>query len=397
MQAEISYNTETYPPRGRAWPQFGDDVLQQTMSISDGVRQSLNLKKQAMSDFHKDNLQYHNLAPREERPPPLQDPSPAEALEMRTNDRGDDPPSFPRLQRGVPSAARPPGAVRYGDDDLPFTTPDYDMTPQRASVQEGLQLPSFGAGQGRAREAMRTQAPAEIGLRTPATPQIVSDMSVDQVSDADVVNRVDKRLRDVKLESDKQPRQMKVKSEPKAVKQEASHRGPGSTPSSSRPPPVPDDEVEVSGVTFNNNEDMSFWEQASANEMKAQLNLRYPQLLGDFKYKSRPELISTIRGLIRQNQWSQEAQPSRGRAGRSRSPPPRAALAPTEDDDDVEVSGVSWDQSTDLAYWNQQAASYIRQQLSAKFPNERQKFAFFTERKEYIDYITDLIKKKKYP
>ena len=84
MQAEISYNTETYPPRGRVWPQFGDDVLQQTMSISDGVRQSLNLKKQAMSDFHKENLQYHNLAPREERPPPLQDPPPAEALEMRT-------------------------------------------------------------------------------------------------------------------------------------------------------------------------------------------------------------------------------------------------------------------------------------------------------------------------
>jgi hypothetical protein len=286
--------------------------------------------------------------------------------------------------------------VYYGDDDLPFTTPDYEMTPQRGSVQEGLQAPTSGADQGRAREAMRTQAPAEIGLRTPATPQIVSDMSVDQVNDVDVANRVDKRLRDVKSESSKQPR-LKLKAESKAVKQEASHRGPGST-SSSRRPPSPDGEVEISGVTFNNNEDMSFWEQASANEMKAQLNLRYPQLVGDFRYKTRAELISTIRGLIRRNQWSQEEGPRAGRADRSRSPPTRAAAAPsTEDDDDVEVSGVSWDQSTDLEYWNQQSANYIRQQLTAKFPDQRSRFAFFRERKEYVDYITDLIKRGNYP
>lgn len=378
------------------WPQFGDEIVEDTVSISEGARQSLARKREVMSEFHNENLRHYGMAPREDRQPPLQDPSPAEALEMRTNDRGDDPPSFPRLQRGVPGAARPPGAVYYGDDDLPFTTPDYEMTPQRGSVQEGLQVPTSGADQGRARAAMRTQAPAEIGLRTPATPQIVSDMSVDQVNDVDVANRVDKRLRDVKSESSKQPR-LKLKAESKAVKQEASHRGPGST-SSSRRPPSPDGEVEVSGVKFNNNEDMSFWEQASANEMKAQLNLRYPQLVGDFRYKTRAELISTIRGLIRRNQWSQEEGPRAGRADRSRSPPARAAAAPsTEDDDDVEVSGVSWDQSTDLEYWNQQSANYIRQQLTAKFPDQRSRFAFFRERKEYVDYITDLIKRGNYP
>ncbi len=167
-----------------------------------------------------------------------------------------------------------------------------------------------------------------------------------------------------------------------------------------QPPPIPadDEELQTVSVKFNNNEDMSYWEQASANEMKAQLNLRFPQLSGNWQYKSRPQLISAIRGLIRKNQWSQGAsEPSRGR---SRSPPPptqAAAADAPEDDDEVEVSGINWDQNTDPAYWEQQSANYIRKQLTAKFPNERAKFAFFETRDEYIKYIQDLIQRRKYP
>jgi hypothetical protein len=67
-----------------------------------------------------------------------------------------------------------------------------------------------------------------------------------------------------------------VKAEVKIKQEGASHRGPGSTPM--QPPPLaPDDEdLQTVAVNFNNNDDMSYWEQASGNEMKAQLNLRFP-------------------------------------------------------------------------------------------------------------------------
>ena len=66
MQPVFPYRPESYPPRGRIWPQWGDDVLGETLSLSDGAKQSLNRKKEAMSDFHMENLQHHGLAPREE-------------------------------------------------------------------------------------------------------------------------------------------------------------------------------------------------------------------------------------------------------------------------------------------------------------------------------------------
>jgi hypothetical protein len=65
------------------WPQFGDDVLEETLSISEGARQSLNRKKEGMSDWHKENLQHHGLAPRAD-----QIPTPP--------DEFDDPPAPPQ-------------------------------------------------------------------------------------------------------------------------------------------------------------------------------------------------------------------------------------------------------------------------------------------------------------
>jgi hypothetical protein len=75
----------------------------------------------------------------------------------------------------------------------------------------------------------------------------------------------------------------------------------------------------------------------------------------------------------------------------------RIGLPSEEVDSDVEVTGTTWDKHTDLDYWKQQSSNYIRAQLTAKFPQDRHKFAFFELRDEYIKYITNLIKKGKYP
>ena len=69
MQPVFPYRPQRYPPRGPQWPQFGDDVLADTLSLSEGARQSLNKKREAMSDFHKEILQHHGLAPRFEDVP----------------------------------------------------------------------------------------------------------------------------------------------------------------------------------------------------------------------------------------------------------------------------------------------------------------------------------------
>ena len=86
MQPVFPYRAESYPPRGGVWPQFGDDIVEDTVSISEGARQSLARKREVMSEFHNENLRHYGMAPREDRQPPLQDPSPAEGLEMRTNE-----------------------------------------------------------------------------------------------------------------------------------------------------------------------------------------------------------------------------------------------------------------------------------------------------------------------
>ena len=273
------------------------------------------------------------------------------------------------------------------------------MSEPRTSIQ----VPAMGALPNqdaplRARDSFRIAPDREVGLATQATPAYAAAMPVDDIADADIANRVPKREREVKLE-----RKVKVKTEPvKAevkIKQEgASHRGPGSTPSSTQPLMPDDDDLQVVGVNFNNNEDMTFWEGASGKEMKTQLNLRFPQMKGNWDNKDRAQLISTIRGMIRRNQWVQgESQgPVRASAAAER-PAPYARPAAVDDDDDVEVSGVTWDQNTDPEYWKEQPSAHIRKQLAAKFPNKRIEFSFFTERQQYIDYILNLIKKKQYP
>jgi hypothetical protein len=236
-------------------------------------------------------------------------------------------------------------------------------------------------------------------------------MPVDDIADADIANRMPKRERDVKLE-----RKVKVKTEPvKAevkteIKQEpgVSHRGPGSTSSAQpkrmpkpRPPPIlpDDDELQTVSVNYNNSEDMSYWEGASAQELRSQLNLRYPQMVGDWENKNRSQLISIVRGLVRRNQWVQGGSqgPVRASAAAERSTPyQRSSAAPADDEeDDLQVGDVTWDKSQDPEHWKQQSANYIRAQLTRRFRSrqERHAFAFFKERHQYIDYILDLIRK----
>ena len=69
MQPLLPYRPERYPPRGRIWPQFGDEVLEDTLSLGEGMRQSLQKKKEGMSQWHQENLEHHGLAPKPDPAP----------------------------------------------------------------------------------------------------------------------------------------------------------------------------------------------------------------------------------------------------------------------------------------------------------------------------------------
>ena len=58
MQPVFPYRAQSYPPRGSMWPTFGDDVLEDTLSVSEGAHRALSEKRQSMNDFHKENLVY---------------------------------------------------------------------------------------------------------------------------------------------------------------------------------------------------------------------------------------------------------------------------------------------------------------------------------------------------
>jgi hypothetical protein len=165
-----------------------------------------------MSDFHKENLQHHGLAPREEvewpdelydyvrgRDDPVSQPAahmqepggPQEELPFHLHETEPNSPAPPRIQRGVSSAAIP-GAIHIANDNLPETRPDYPMSVPRESLQENLATPRFPSTQValRARDSFRIPPDREIGLATQATPQYAAAMPVGEIADSDIANRV---------------------------------------------------------------------------------------------------------------------------------------------------------------------------------------------------------------
>ena len=117
MQPTFPHRPEAYPPRGNVWPQFGDDVLEDTLSISEGARQNLNRKREGMSDWHQENMQCHGLAP-----PPSANTTPLSR-----------PPAPPRPPQGPQGSVPGPQALQrfppVPDDEMEVDTPSNQPPP----------------------------------------------------------------------------------------------------------------------------------------------------------------------------------------------------------------------------------------------------------------------------
>ena len=65
-----------------------------------------------------------------------------------------------------------------------------------------------------------------------------------------------------------------------------------------------DDDVEISGISVNKSEDMKYWREQSANELRAQLKLRDPVKFRDsWAFKMKADLLKIIKELIKDKKW----------------------------------------------------------------------------------------------
>ena len=87
-----------------------------------------------------------------------------------------------------------------------------------------------------------------------------------------------------------------------APKAKSKARAKSQAPSRART--VDDDNVEISGITINDSQDINFWKVQSANEIRAQFKLRDSKKYYDeFAFKTKVQLLDIIKELIKSKQW----------------------------------------------------------------------------------------------
>lgn len=64
-----------------------------------------------------------------------------------------------------------------------------------------------------------------------------------------------------------------------------------------------EDDIVLTTVNINRNQDMEFWNEQSAREMRSQLNLRFPNKKGDWAFKTRLQILNIIKDLINKGKW----------------------------------------------------------------------------------------------
>ena len=63
-------------------------------------------------------------------------------------------------------------------------------------------------------------------------------------------------------------------------------------------------DVEITGISVNKSQDMKFWKEQSANDLRRQLKLRYrDKFEKEWAFKFKPDLLEIIKSLIQNKQW----------------------------------------------------------------------------------------------
>jgi hypothetical protein len=63
------------------------------------------------------------------------------------------------------------------------------------------------------------------------------------------------------------------------------------------------DKVVMTGVSVNKSQDMKFWNEQSARELRTQITLRGIGRIGDYGFKTRQQLLKIVEGFIKEGKW----------------------------------------------------------------------------------------------
>jgi hypothetical protein len=108
-----------------------------------------------------------------------------------------------------------------------------------------------------------------------------------------------KRMADTDEEKKKKPKLYPMAAPKPKIKKEGERAKPAAATQSET-----DDEVQISAVQPNKNNDINFWKEQSANELRAQLKLRDLQKFRDeWAFKSKDQLLQIIQDMISKGTW----------------------------------------------------------------------------------------------
>jgi len=345
------YRKWTYPPPGNRWLQFGDKQLNQAIdSISKEAHDAMTARRESMREVHEKYLEKNNYFPVNTqqngtapmtRPAPVSQPSaqhfsiadPEEDAQHQSVDEGSQTRQKQLVyERGVAVSDAPVRKQLVAQRGVVVS----DAPVKKNLVYQRQVAAETGAPSGKKKlESQRGMIasyipPTGVDAHTQATMATAMDddaATVDygdddrntvnygsdiEVDDAEMTRRVDKRKTPATEQEDK--KKPKVKPEIKPVIQTEVQTG---TPIKQEGVVKPvkkdnkilkkkrddEEELQMTGVNINRSQDMAFWEEQSARELRTQLNLRYPGKVGDWAFKTRLQLLNIVKDQITRGAW----------------------------------------------------------------------------------------------
>ena len=316
MQPVTMYRPQGYPPRGPQWPQFGDAPLGETLSVSQEAHQSLSRKRLERQSHHEDMLMHHNLQP---------------TVPHFAMDQGD----VEEAQQGTQTDAYQEGQG---------TQTDAYQVGQGTQTERRPLVASYGlAG---SYEAPKKNLVRETGGAGGYVPQPLEPQ--DGVMELHIPKRPGS--------SDDPREEKRPKAAPK--KKLAYQRGVSAVmdPEDDETQTIQYDDASLNpGTTVDYGDPLEIDDE----EMLQHMSRKRPGRDED-EEKKKPRIKTEIKD---EKKIKLEGQ--------------RVASVPLPlEDDEVELSGVNINRSTDMAFWEQQSAREIRSQFNLRFPSQRGDWAF---------------------
>ena len=299
------WRPQTYPPRG-PFPTFGDQTLTETMGATELAHRSLAEKRQQRQQEHAETLQYHGLMPTfydisdptEEQGTQTEAGSGSGSSGTQTVTVSADGGTTASSDGGTTASAQSSEDVQMQAEPMESSWGPVRMRRPRSSPMTGTRVPQITP------QVAPTQEPQMEDDTSTVNYEMSEAGTVDygpiEVDDQDMRTST-KRMAAEEEEKKKKPKLYPMAAPKPKIKKETVKQAVATTPAQT---PVPDDDVVVSAIQPNKSSDMAYWKEQSANELRKELKLRdMERYRNEWAFKSKPQLLDIIQGLIQAGTW----------------------------------------------------------------------------------------------